>query len=88
MSGEPSAIQRIMTEVRGGAVQSVEPPAAYASVPRLQLDGDSTVGPWERRPRVIPDNDGSHWRPGSVVLGQHVGPPAKDGDGARALLSR
>ncbi|MDL4821067.1 hypothetical protein [Actinomadura opuntiae] len=35
VAGEPSAAQRILTDVRGGSIRPLEPPAAYADVPRL-----------------------------------------------------
>jgi hypothetical protein len=50
VSGDPPAIQRIVTNVRSGFIQPVQPPAAYADVPRLQFGADGTMGPWERQP--------------------------------------
>lgn len=44
----------VLAEVRGSPILPLEPPAAYADVPRLQLGADGTVGPWERLPLSEP----------------------------------
>jgi hypothetical protein len=54
VAGEPPAAHRVLTEVRGSSIRPLEPPAAYADVPRLQLGADGAVGPWEKPPPSEP----------------------------------
>jgi hypothetical protein len=43
--------ERKFVEVSGAAIRPLEAPAAYREVPRLLLDVDGTVRPWERDDR-------------------------------------
>ncbi|QXJ25907.1 hypothetical protein AGRA3207_007476 [Actinomadura graeca] len=50
VTGDPPAARRLVSEVSGRSVRPLEPPAAYAAVPRLRLTLDGTVEPWEPPP--------------------------------------
>ncbi|MGP4030195.1 hypothetical protein [Actinomadura sp. 3N407] len=54
VTGDPPAARRVVADVSGHSVKPIEPPAAYADVPRLQLAADGTVGPWEPPPPSDP----------------------------------
>lgn len=41
---------RMLVDVSGRSVLPLEPSAAYADVPRLQICADGAVEPWERPP--------------------------------------
>ncbi|WP_433153114.1 hypothetical protein ACQPZ8_19590 [Actinomadura nitritigenes] len=48
VAGEPPAAHQVLAEVRGSSILPLEPPSAYADVPRLQLGADGVVGPREK----------------------------------------
>lgn len=51
--GEKPA-ERMLVDVSGQRLQQMMPPAAYASVPRLQLCADGTIQAWEPPPPSEP----------------------------------
>jgi hypothetical protein len=53
-TGHSPVGHRRVVEVHGRSVRPVEPPAAYAAVPRLVLDKDGTTRPWEPPPPAEP----------------------------------